>query len=236
MDISYRHQFIFVHVFKTGGTSIRKALEETIYQPEKSPVVRLARRCNLEKLLPPHWTAQLPGHALAREIRDALPQRIFTKFFKFAFVRNPWDLQVSLYHYMLATPKHALHSIVKALPSFEAYLDWLVQQNRYPQKGFLADESGQLLVDFVGKYETLSADFQKVCAKVGVKAELPHLQQSRHEPYPTYYNERTRSLVMDYAKEDIETFGYRFASISSLVLYVGFFLTGIAAQWPVLPT
>jgi sulfotransferase famil protein len=65
--ISDRHKFIFVHIQKTGGTSIEKVFE---------PLADLR---------------DVPfKHASAAHYRESFPDQ-FDSYFKFSFVRNPWD-------------------------------------------------------------------------------------------------------------------------------------------------
>ncbi|RMF91729.1 MAG: sulfotransferase, partial [Nitrospinota bacterium] len=145
-----------------------------------------------------------------RELREMLSPPVYDRFFSFAFVRNPWDWQVSLYFYMLKTRDHFQHRLIHSMQGFEEYIRWRVREDRHLQKDFVTDEAGNLLVDFVGKYENLEQDFAQVCARIGIQAALPHLNQSGHRNYREYYNERTRNLVYDAFKEDIEFFHYTF--------------------------
>ena len=66
-------------------------------------------------------------------------------------------------------------------------------------------------MDFIGKFENLQEDFNKVCDKIGVKRErLPHRKKSIRKPYRDYYNSNTKKIVENLYGEDIEHFGYRF--------------------------
>ena len=59
-----------------------------------------------------------------------LPRRVYEDFFKFAFVRNPWDWQVSLYHYMLQRREHFQHDLIKSIENFDDYIEWRVTEDR----------------------------------------------------------------------------------------------------------
>ena len=154
-------------------------------------------------------------HALAKDIRTGLPRAVFDNFYKFAFVRNPWDWNVSNYHYILKHPDHYQHAELKALGGFEAYVDWQVD-NHYTQKYVLADETGNLVVDYVGHMERLEADFNHILSHLGLPpVKIPHKNRSDHTDYRGYYNDHTRALIAELFSDDIEAFGYTFDGLKS---------------------
>ena len=202
MLLSVRHRFIFIHIYKTAGTSLTHALRPHAREPLPA---RLLERIGLRKPA----TASLPDHISARDLREAIPRELFDGCFKFAFVRNPWDWQVSLYHYMRELRRHPQHDIVQAL-SFDEYIEWRVSSARHLQKEFVTDETGALLVDFVGRFENVERDAHRVFERIGIRASLPHRNRSFHDDYRTYYSDRSRRLVSEHFAEDIEMFGYSF--------------------------
>jgi hypothetical protein len=208
--ISYRHKFIFIHIYKVAGTSIAQALFPYAFHNPFEPLINgLKNRLNLEIIVPFYKYRVLPLHIKARELKDQLPPEIFDKFFKFAFVRNTWDWQVSLYFFMRQTPFHKQHDLIAPM-TFDEYIEWRVIEDRKLQKEFVVDEDGQQIVNFIGRYERLSEDFQHVCDVLGLHAALPHMNKSSRRDYRTYYNERTRRLVEEHFKEDIDFFGFTF--------------------------
>lgn len=210
MLISYQHRFLFIHIYKVAGSSISKALEDYVHRPERLRVLRLLRRSGLPLPLPFYKLKMFPAHISICKVQQALPAQIFNSLFKFAFVRNPWDWQVSLYHYMLQEPTHHQHELITAMSGFEEYLEWRVSCEKRLQKDFIADEAGNLLVDFVGKYENLANDLARICERLGVQADLPHLRKSVHRDYRDYYNQRTIKLIEEHFQPDIECFGYTY--------------------------
>ncbi|TAN46929.1 MAG: sulfotransferase [Methylococcaceae bacterium] len=217
MLISYSHRFIFFHTGKTGGMSMREILQGYAQDPEKFKIKR-----------PPPLVDDKPNpmfnvwqtlllHAKAGDAQQELPGAVFDEFFKFAFVRNPWDLQVSMYHFILREPTSSTHQQVAACGSFDAYLEWVVNTAQpYPkgitklQQDMLTDADGRLLVDFVGRYETLHQDFERIRQKLDIDAVLPHLNRSQHRDYRSYYTPYTQKLVAEHFHRDIELFGYTF--------------------------
>jgi hypothetical protein len=217
MLLSYSHRFLFIHVGKTGGMSVRKVLEPVSAEPEKF-IMRRPSKLVGDQPNPLYavWET-LRLHAKARDAQKELPADVFDSLFKFAFVRNPWDLQVSMYHFILREPKAAKHDQVKALGSFDAFVEWvIVTPDPYPkgitklQKDMITDADGKLLLDFIGTCENLDRDFAHVAQKLGIQASLPHVNQSQHHDYRTYYNDHTRALIAEHFKPDIEFFGYTF--------------------------
>lgn len=219
MLISYQHQFIFFHVAKVAGLSIREVLSEYAQEPE---VFKMRRPPKLlgDRLNPLYemWESVVI-HVRARDAKKELPEEVFNKFYKFAFVRNPWDWQVSMYHFLLKETTNIKYELIKSMNSFEEYLEWVIHtDNPYPKRAtklqheMVTDDHGNLIVDFVGRYETLAQDFGHVCQVLNLPTSLPHLNQSGHRDYRSYYNDRTKRMVAEYYQADIELFGYTFGS------------------------
>ena len=220
MLISHSHQFIFFHVAKTAGLSLRNALLPYAEEPTKFKIKR-PPQVKAGQLNPFYavWEALLI-HAKASDAQRELPAAIFERYYKFAFVRNPWDWQVSMYHFILSEPTHVKHALVRSFGTFERYLEWVIDSpNPYAkgatklQQEVLTDGAGNLLVDFVGRYETLVQDFAQICEQLKIVAQLPHVNKSAHNDYRAYYTARTQQLVAAHFAADIELFGYTFDDV-----------------------
>jgi hypothetical protein len=221
MLLSTSHQFIFIHIGKTAGMSLRTALQPFCTEPEKFKIRRPPAMKD-GKPNPMHvvWETLLL-HPTCAQVKRELPAGLYDGCFKFAFVRNPWDLLVSLYHFMLRDADIPRHDEVSALSGFPAFIDWSIAEAAPFPKGItkcqadmVTDAEGRLLLDFVGHYETLHQDFAKVCRKVGIEAELPHLNVSRHRDYRSYYDEPMRNKVAEHFRRDIDLFGYSFDGLA----------------------
>ncbi|MEE4359287.1 MAG: sulfotransferase family 2 domain-containing protein [Desulfococcaceae bacterium] len=217
MLISYTHKFIFFHVAKAAGLSIREALRPYVQEPERFKIRR-----------PPKMTDGKPNpiyemwentllHAKAGDVRKELEKDIYDSFYKFAFVRNPWDWQVSMYHFILKDPIHVKHKLVTSMGGFEEFLEWVIASEKpYPrgaskfQKDVITDEQGNLIIDFAGRFENLAHDFAHVCRVIGIRASLPRINTTDHRDYRDYYNNNTKKMVAEHFREDIELFGYTF--------------------------
>jgi len=208
MLISHTKKFIFIHNYKVAGTSIREVLGKY----RLSPTQRLQQRLG--------WKARnhfkiSDNHLTANQVKERLPEKEFESYYKFGFVRDPWDWQASLYKYAIKNKNHKQHQLISEMSSFEEYLQWRVQEDFRLQKTFFYDDKGNRLVDFVGKYEALREDFGRICKAIGIKEQLPHRNQSQQKKsYLDLYNERTLALVNEYYAEDIHTFGYEIPTLA----------------------
>jgi hypothetical protein len=191
--ISDTHKFIFIHVNKTGGTSIEKA-----FDPDAD-----------------HRDVQ-HKHASVGFYKQTFPDQ-FRTYFKFAFVRNPWDWLVSRYHWS-KNRQHLfdysfdefLRRLKKRIRLSEGAL-WLEDEALKPQFDRLTI-GGAIAVDFVGRFENLQSDFDLVCSRLRIEPRsLQHVYSSKHAHYADYYSDENRKIVEQLYAIDIATFGYRFA-------------------------
>ena len=152
---------------------------------------------------------------LPRERKIDIGRRQFESYFKFGFVRNPWDRVVSLY-------ERSEPIQMKDKMSFDEFVEWIQfssatcihsSPHRYQLDWFL-DGSGNMLADFIGRFECLERDWAVVADKLGITEKtLPHARENpRARPYTEYYTARTRDLIAQKFEIDIEHFGYDFGA------------------------
>ncbi len=220
MLLSPKYRFLFVHIAKTGGTSVRAALEGLRWRdPWYYPMVLCSR---LSHLSGHRIATKLPRHAKIVAAKELLPKEYFDSLFKFAFVRNPWDLQVSSFHHIRRERPHYLGGHT----TFEGFLRWKLDPQRpyqyhidtsiTPQTDYLIDLGGQVVVDFIGRYERLHEDFASVCESIGIPCPaLPHARQARDrkQDYRGYYTDATAELVATHFERDIRMLDYRFDGV-----------------------
>ena len=208
MLLSLEKRFLFVHVPKTGGTSVARALAPWVVHPPQTPVNKLLSRFRLQR---DPSKVRLRTHGYLTDAYSQLNPELADSLFKFAFVRNPWDRLVSEYSFILARANHPRHSKVKALPDFLSYLRYEKQRPRGRcQARMLAAPAGRPDIDFVGRFENLSADFDAVCARIGIDASLPHLNKTKHHDYREFYDRESQDFVYEAWADEIQKFGYEF--------------------------
>jgi hypothetical protein len=206
--ISHKNKFIFIHVPKVAGTSIARSLAP--YE-DRHWLKKNARRV-IRRALPPAKA----GRVLARLAIGILPasdlKRLipgFDDYFTFSFVRNPWDLHVSFYHYLCRDRFHPQHKLVRNM-SFEEYVRNRRVLRSFQQHPYVTDSQGRVMIDFLGRYETLTDDFAAICSKIGITPTLPHLNKSDRRDYQSYYTDETREIIATLCRRDIELFDYSF--------------------------
>lgn len=207
MIVSHKHRFIFAAIPKTGTHSVRKALREQM-GPEDIEQVGLF----VNKRFPYPELAQIShGHLGLQQVRPFLGEEAFAGYFKFAFVRNPFDRFVSYCAFMTRAndafgrdPQAVMrHILFKARP-----MDHILFQ---PQHGQLVDGEGGLLADQIGRVEEMQASYDAICQRIGIpSATLEQVNGSRRGDYRMYYDQMLIDGVADLYRRDLELFGYRF--------------------------
>lgn len=189
MLFNRKYGFIYIHLSKTGGTSVRKALES--------------------KSGTQSFTSRDKKHMTAQEIRNHLGADVYSSMTSFAYVRNPWDLEVSKYHYVFQNENHYLHNAFKKLGSFDNYIIWRCRHIPFQQVDMVSDDSGKIIVDHIYKFENLNESFSHIMSNLNLELSLPDLNSSNHRNYKSYYNENTKRLAENAFKKDIDLFEYR---------------------------
>ena len=152
----------------------------------------------------------------------------YRDYFKFAFVRNPWDRLVSCYKSKLVQRGTGLRmgrygnvSLRRGM-AFEDFAkavcripDELSNHHFRSQHVTVCDEGPgrAVLADFVGRFENLKEDFGLVAERIGLETGLPHAGSSRSQNPPSYrdfYDERLARMVGERYREDAALFGYSF--------------------------
>lgn len=189
MIIDDEKRFVFICVAKTGSTSIRRRLNS----------------------LPP----DPPPEIYHMSIRNALAKYPRAKdYFKFAFVRNPYDRIFSAYINLKYDDGHYWAVDLKKKRTFREFvLDF--KNSEYSNYIHLQTQASyvkinnELAVDFVGKFENLQEDFKKVENVLNFEhKELPKVRQSKKNIEPKIFDQEMKDIICDIYSEDFESFGY----------------------------
>jgi hypothetical protein len=203
MQVSDSHKMLFVHVQKTGGSSLDSMLESHI------PDLRKVRRTP-------------DRHAPLSRILKVEPELVH--YWTFGFVRNPWDRMVSWWSMIQQAKardderltKLDRWKIMASYPDFEAFVMRGPEDDpafRRPQYKMLTTKSRR--ADFIGRQETYADDVRAVFARLGLPVpdegaiERRNVSHDR-KPYRDLYTPHTRDRVAEVFKRDIEVFAYEF--------------------------
>ena len=214
MKISYKHNFIFIHMWKNAGTSVRNALDPYAYQVTFDRKLRY-HFCKLLGLNPGEKLArayEAPSpHLKAVEVRDLLGKAAYDQFYSFSFSRNPYTRLVSQYTKITFKESHGHHQLAKDLGSFEEYVKWRVNSGKETfQWQFVNDLEGNTIVDFIGKFETLPQDLKHVGEHLGLELNLSHHNKTIRAEKSTaeYFTPSLVEFVKTHYEKDFEFFGY----------------------------
>ena len=186
------YRCVFIHIPKTAGTSVAQAL-----------------------------FGKGSRHVRCIEYEKANPRK-FHRYFKFAFVRSPWIRLYSAYHYLQRGGMGSQDSawaeehLVK-YRSFEQFVrEWVNEDNIMswvhfqPQHHFITGSNGQMAMDFLGRMENITADFDFVCRKLGISVSLPEVNKTEKLPYTDAYTPEMIDIVARAYHRDVAMLGYAF--------------------------
>lgn len=181
--INHKHKFIFIHIPRTGGTSIEHLLAKIDEGDKHESLFSLEKKVDI------------------------------SSFFKFSFIRNPWDITISKY---FAPYYHEINKL-----SDKSLLYFLENYFAAPNESgdSFHDYFDPSKMDFIGRFETRETDLAYISNKIGIELDpkfsvkQKEMQRSRSKKhYTEYYDDETRAIVAEKYAKDIEYFGYEFGN------------------------
>jgi sulfotransferase famil protein len=203
--ISHSRRFIFIHIPRTSGTSIESALKR------HGGIVRSGFK---------NFHSIYFKHAKAKSVQRMLGEE-YDAYFRFTVVRNPWDWIVSNYEFNrgLHIPfvEGTGYPVRGEVPewakdqTFPDWFKWWIQNFSPNQSSMLVGKDGELLVEYIMRFENIEEDFRKLCRRIEVPYHpLTHEKKSTRKNFREYYDADLKRLVESHLSEDIQRFGYRF--------------------------
>jgi len=206
MIISTSHRFVFAAIPKTGTHSVRRALRLHMGPADQEQVGLFVQRS-----LPIPDLARIGhGHITLAQLRPHMASADFEAFFKFAFVRNPFDRFVSYSSFITREVGHFDRDPQRVMRHFLANPPWDHILFR-PQFEFVTDAGGNLLADYIGRVEQMQQSYDEICARIGIpSASLDQVNSSRRAAYRDYYDQELIDGVAKLYARDLELFDYGF--------------------------
>lgn len=189
--IDREKRLLFVHIYRTGGTTIRTVLKNAGY--------------NLDYLG--------DEHDFLRKVVDKVPD--YHKFFSFTFVRNPYDWLASIYGWIKHAPGHPYHQEMQAMDFF-GFLQWYVAKCEAGEYGrqydFIYSAKGERLVNATYHTENLESNLRTLLAALGratPQSGVPRLNaRPRIASLQGEISNKAIYFINDYFAPDFENFGY----------------------------
>lgn len=189
MIVSQNPKIIFIHIPRTGGTSLRQIFGFPLVGHQTKAVI----------------------------LRNKIGQEEWNSHYKFSIVRNPWDRTVSSYLFLKDDVIGKNYKFPGGLAPNETFKEWVRRKmitvpfmGNFYSKSWLGDESG-VIVDDILKFENYEQDVRAMLAKFGLEPDvMPHLNKSNRLHYSEYYDDITKEIVRQNFAHDIELFQYEF--------------------------
>lgn len=221
---------IFVAIPKTGTTSLISALKKlqknsdngelSLLKDQITPEFRVKYGLN-------SLNDSSPGrakHLSAVQLKYILGDEEFDRCFKFSVVRNPWARVVTRYFYTHVNNEPSAEGKIRRGTtrkfhnlSFESWVEkrWKHLKEKNKQIGQLqklVDIDGKILVDYVGRLESIQQCLDDICEKIGVeRMQMPHVNTSgKRAHYSTFYNQSTMEMIQEVCQDDIQYFDFKF--------------------------
>ena len=160
---------------------------------------------------------KLEDHSGAYDVKSKVGNLIWDNYYKFTFERNPWDKLVSKFHFRREQIKRD-----KGITDFSEWIKKCALK-RKPEGGFshpknyekIYSINGEVVVDYIGKFENLYDDMKKVLKILGLPSnlELPFEKKTRDKKkrdYKQFYDEQAKSIIEKLYKKEIELHKYEF--------------------------
>lgn len=216
-SINHDLKAIFIHVHKTGGSYIASVLKEyygfqTYYlkRPDHDTFCLNRRKNphqkNYENRMhgvyvyyktSPHLNAKM----------NMTPQK-WESYYKFSFIRNPYDRIISGWNHMNKQIPFKEYVKMKNFVSDMEFIHVFMNQSKH-----IMNEHGQIITNFIGHFETLEEDLDKVLnhLKVFYRIHNPYqiVNSHKHLHFSKYYDQETLNIVNTLIADDLKHFDYK---------------------------
>lgn len=212
--INHKYKFIFIHIPKCAGSSIKRHFFPDAKVDWRLPNYEvLYGWCPKRKIHLQHATSQ---QLLETEL---ISEEVWKSYFKFTFVRNPWDRAYSDYLWIMSDRKlkGSFNDYISKMGVFKKCMrdnnnkeyrgDHLIPQTKF------YSVTGDFKMDFIGRFENLTPDLSFVNKRINFPSkfnshEKHNTQKLSH--YSLFYNKERKGLVDHFYADDIQELDYTY--------------------------
>jgi len=220
MPICHKYKCIFIHIPKTGGTSVVKALTKAcgvekagdcmdFWGKIKKGRYGLDSMRGLQRVHEVEWPYQrratLFHHLPALHMKTLIDDKIWNSYTKFAVIRNPFDPWVSFYEYYRQTGG-------RLNTENKDFKEWFYTENFQPvQWPYILDLKGNIMVDKLIRFESLNEDIESFFKDQNIPYQtLGHEKKTDRSIYRDYYNHDMQLIARKILNRDLNIFNYSF--------------------------
>jgi hypothetical protein len=191
MIISHNLKLIFIHVHRTGGTSLTNILKQKLSD---------------------NFTV-LSQHENGKTLEPTFLEK-YNDYFTLGFTRNPWDRILSWYSLLHFNDQKSLAEERKRFEKFielDCAIDFTKQFFHYNSLDYFSNKNGKLIVDKIFYYEDYENEIEVLFNKFNLSlTEIPVINETSKKNYKEYYTDKSRRLIAEKCKKDIQYFNYSF--------------------------
>ncbi len=215
--ISIQKKFLFIHVPKTGGNSIQNILRD--YSEDETFIPEGSGADGIERFEVRNKKYNITKHSTLLHYKSVLDTKTYRTLFKFATIRNPWDMMVSFYF----SPHRGVNEwnrndflrLVNRVPT----LRYSIYEKPFLERGLrklgininIGYKKIDDDIDFLMRSEQLSNDFKLVCEKLDIPySPLPKRNSSNRKHYSNYYDDESKEIVRQKFIDEVTLGNYDF--------------------------
>ena len=208
-----KKNLLFIHIDKTGGTSIVSGLKLSKLEPHTTGGSKQD-----------NWNYKYKHYSYKQYCKEFKSPNL-KKYFVFSFVRNPYTWVISRFNFLrnmnydqsfYNNHKHNSVKFANHTGDINQYILKLYNSNSKPfpksQTEYLLNNQDKIDVDFIGNFESLESDFDNLLDILKLDKEqykLPVINSyNNSNQKDNILTERSKQIIFEWYKKDFENFNY----------------------------
>lgn len=219
--INHSYKFIFVHVPKSAGTSLTTFFSKySKYHDQEIGGTAYGQA------IAPHFRKRfgIGKHSTASKVRTIVGAEVWSEYYTFGFVRNPFERLFSVYKFLRKWEgeKNNLNTQMRGFSSFEEFIRSKILDDTdgpdnifKPQIHWLqsAQDPNLRLVNFVGKVEQINENVSSIqqilnLPKFDGLNSVPSLNKTQENSQAVRISQSSVEYILQRYEADFSMYGY----------------------------